>query len=63
LVEYSADHAQFEADLRKAIVGLMNKPELLIQYGNAGRDRVKTEFGWDAVAETTLALYSQVLSR
>jgi starch synthase len=63
LVEYSTDHAKFETDLQEAIVELMKNPELLIQYGNAGRIRVKSEFGWDAVAETTLALYSQVLSR
>lgn len=63
LVEYSADHGKFETDLRDAIVELMSKPHLLIQYGNAGRIRVKSEFGWDAVAEATLALYSQVLSR
>lgn len=63
LVEYSTDHEQFESDLRDAIVELMGKPELLIRYGQAGRARVKTEFGWDAVAATTLALYSKVLSR
>ena len=63
LVEYSANHEKFESNLREAIVELMRKPELLIQYGNAGRVRAQSEFGWDAVAETTLALYSQVLSR
>lgn len=63
LVEYSANHAKFETDLREAIIKLMSKPELLIQYGNAGRTRAQSEFGWDAVAATTLALYSKVLSR
>lgn len=63
LVEYSADHEKFETDLREAIVELMRKPELLIQYGNAGRMRAKSEFGWDAVAQSTFTLYSQVLSR
>lgn len=63
LVEYSADREKFEGDLRDAIIKLMSKPELLIQYGLAGRVRAQSEFGWDAVAATTLALYSQVLSR
>ena len=62
LVEYSANHEKFESDLRGAVVELMGKPELLFQYGEAGRLRVQTEFGWDAVAESTLALYTQVLS-
>lgn len=63
LVEYSADREKFEGDLKDAIIKLMSKPELLIQYGIAGRVRAQSEFGWDAVAATTLALYSQVLSR
>lgn len=62
LVEYSTDHRIFEANLSGAIISLMAKPDLLITYGNAGRARVQSEFGWDAIAETTLALYSQVLS-
>lgn len=63
LVAYSANHVKFESDFSEAIIKLMNKPELLIQYGNAGRARAQSEFGWDTVAATTLALYSQVLSR
>lgn len=63
LVEYSPNHEKFESDLREAIVDLMGKPELLIQYGSAGRMRAQSEFGWDAVAESTIALYAQVLSR
>ena len=63
LVEYSADHNKFESNLREGIIRLMNQPELLIQYGNAGRARARSEFGWDAVAATTLALYSKVLAR
>jgi starch synthase len=63
LVEYSTDHQIFEANLSEAIISLMGKPELLITYGNAGRARVQSEFGWDAIAETTHALYSHVLSR
>lgn len=63
LVQYSSNHEKFESDLCDAIVNLMGKPELLVQYGNAGRMRVQSEFGWDAVADSTIALYAQVLSR
>lgn len=63
LVTYSADHEQFESGLREAITRLMAQPELLIQYGLAGRSRTESEFGWDEVATATLALYSQVLAR
>jgi starch synthase len=63
LVKYSTDHQIFEANLSDAIITLMGKPDLLVTYGNAGRARVQSEFGWDAIAEATVALYSQVLSR
>lgn len=63
LVQYSSNHEKFESDLCESIVNLMGKPELLVQYGNAGRMRVQSEFGWDAVADSTIALYAQVLSR
>jgi starch synthase len=36
-------------------------PELLKRYGNAGRERATTHFGWDAVAQATIALYRSVL--
>ena len=63
LVAYSPDHQEFESNLRRAITTLMAQPELLIQYGIAGRTRAQSEFGWDAVASATLALYSKVLAR
>jgi starch synthase len=63
LVEYSSNHERFESDLREAIIDLMRDPELLVRYGKAGRIRAQSEFNWDAVAESTIALYAQVLSR
>ena len=45
-----------------AITRLMGNPDLLVQYGKAGRQRAITEFGWDAVAATTLALYRSVIN-
>ena len=56
LVDYTEDHARFESDLTTAISSLMAQPELLSQYGKAGRQRAQTEFGWDAVAAQTLSL-------
>jgi starch synthase len=61
LVEYSSDHAKFEGDLTDAITRLMSNPQMLAQYGVAGRERATTHFGWDAVAQATIALYRSVL--
>ena len=61
LVDYSEDHAKFEGDLSEAIKRLLADPELLKRYGKAGRERATTHFGWDAVAQATIALYRSVL--
>ena len=61
LVEYTEDHAKFEGDLSQAITRLLADPELLKRYGKAGRERATTHFGWDAVAQATIALYRSVL--
>jgi len=62
LVDYSSDHAQFESDLTAAITSLMADPDLLEKYGKAGRVRAQSEFGWDAVAAQTIALYKSVIA-
>ena len=61
LVDYTSDHKKFESDLTEAISTLMSKPELLQQYGEAGRKRAISEFGWDAVAAQTISLYRSVI--
>ena len=61
LVDYTEDHAKFEGDLSQAITRLLAEPELLKSYGKAGRERATTHFGWDAVAQATIALYRSVL--
>ena len=64
LVDYTEnDIPQFEAAITAAITRLMANPELLAQYGRAGRQRAISEFGWDAVAATTLALYQSVINK
>ena len=61
LVNYSGDGAALEHDLAAAIIELMNEPELLKKYGEAGRKRAAAEFGWPAVARATLALYQSLI--
>jgi len=63
LVDYTTDHAKFESDLTTAISSLMADPELLEKYGKAGRARAQSEFGWDAVAAQTIALYKSVINK
>ncbi len=62
LVDYTADHSRFEADLSTAISELMADPAMLERYGKAGRLRAQTHFGWDAVAAQTISLYRSVIS-
>ena len=64
LVDYTEnDIARFEASIAEAITRLMSNPELLVSYGKAGRERAIKEFGWDAVAATTMALYRSVINK
>ena len=63
LVDYTeGDIPKFEGAITEAVTRLMAQPELLKQYGNAGRQRAIAEFGWDAVAATTLVLYQSVIN-
>jgi starch synthase len=63
LVNYSeGDIPGFESAISEAITRLMANPNLLSQYGKAGRQRAISEFGWEAVAATTLALYKSVIN-
>ena len=61
LVNYSGDGAALEHDLAAAIIELMNEPELLKKYGEAGRKRAAAKFGWPTVARATLALYQSLI--
>ena len=62
LVDYTGDGAAFESALSESITRLMSQPELLKKYGTAGRVRAMNEFGWDAVANATVALYRRVIA-
>ena len=61
LVNYSGDGTTLESELSTTITELMREPELLKQYGVAGRKRAAAEFGWPAVASATLALYQSLI--
>lgn len=62
LVDYNGDGPAFEAAFTESITRLMSQPELLKKYGTAGRVRAMSEFGWDAVAAATIALYRRVIA-
>ncbi len=62
LVDYTGDAQAFESALAESISRLMSQPELLKKYGVAGRVRAMKEFGWDAVAAATVALYRRVIA-
>ena len=61
LVDYNTDRSIFESNIATGINEMMGDPERLKRYGAAGRNRAINEFGWDAVATATIALYRSVL--
>ena len=62
LVDYIGDAITFESALTQSIMRLMSQPELLAQYGVAGRIRATKDFGWEAVAQATVDLYRSVIA-
>ena len=53
-----SDPAAFSSGLAAAINRLGGDPELRTRMGRRGRERVLQHFSWDAIAETTIDLYS-----
>jgi starch synthase len=63
LVHYDvADTAAFEAGLAARIAELVADPARAAAMGAAGRERVLAEFGWPAIAQQTVEVYSTVLA-
>jgi alpha-maltose-1-phosphate synthase len=63
LVHYDPDDpAAFEAGLAARISELLADPERAATMGAAGRERVLAEFGWPAIAQQTVEVYSRVLA-
>ncbi len=51
---------RFEAELAAAVNRVVADPELAARMGAAGRERARREFGWDAAARKTLAIYDEL---
>jgi alpha-maltose-1-phosphate synthase len=62
LVNYETDPIMFEQSLAEGITTLMGNPDLLANYGRAGRRRVIESFSWDSIAEATIDIYNTVLA-
>ena len=62
LVDYDGDGSSLEKALSAKISTLMNDHEKLAEYGKAGRKRAVDDFGWDAIADQTEALYRSVIA-
>jgi alpha-maltose-1-phosphate synthase len=63
LVPYdAADAAAFEAGLAARTAELLADPDRAAAMGAAGRERVLSEFGWSAIAQQTVQVYSDVLT-
>ncbi|MEU4092931.1 glycogen synthase [Streptomyces sp. NPDC026673] len=61
LVPYEEkDPDAFEADLAAAVTALAGDPAAAARMGAAGRERAVAEFGWDAVARRTVAVYEEI---
>ncbi|MFF0593487.1 glycogen synthase [Streptomyces antibioticus] len=54
---------EFETGLARALDALIGDPEAGRRMGEAGRARAVGEFGWDAVARRTVALYEEILKQ
>jgi starch synthase len=64
LVPYDEkDSAIFETALADALNRILADPAAAAHMGEAGRERVVREFGWDAVARRTVAVYDAVLRK
>jgi len=61
LIDYTIDILIFESNIAAGVTQMMSDPERLKKFGIAGRARAISEFGWDAVAAATIALYRSVL--
>lgn len=58
LVHYDvSDTAKFEDDFAAALTKVVTNRENAIAMGKAGRTRAIAEFGWDKIAEQTIAVY------
>ncbi|MCR2811991.1 glycogen synthase [Microbacterium sp. zg.Y1084] len=57
------DPDRYVADLAAVLTEVVSDPERAGAYGRAGRERATAEFSWQAIADTTAALYAEVIAR
>ena len=63
LVHYDeSDIESFESGLGKALIAVLDDPNLADQMGVAGRKRAVDSFGWDHIAEETIEIYKSLLA-
>ena len=64
LVPYDAgDPHEFGRAFAEAVNSLVADPARAATMGLAGRTRAQADFGWDAIAERTVAVYQRVLNK
>ncbi|MGO2745149.1 glycogen synthase [Microbacterium sp.] len=56
------DPDRFAADLARVLTEVVSDRELAARYGEAGRERATREFSWAAIADTTRALYAELMN-
>ena len=54
------DPDRFVADLAAVLTEVATDPERARAYGEAGRERARTDFSWTAIAQATRALYAEL---
>jgi starch synthase len=57
------DPERFVADLARVLTEVVTDPERAAAYGEAGRARAAEDFSWQRIADTTEALYAELIAR
>ncbi|MFE6994625.1 glycogen synthase [Microbacterium sp. NPDC057659] len=55
------DPERYVADLAAVLTEVVSDPARAREYGEAGRERARAQFSWGAIADTTRALYAELL--
>lgn len=56
------DPERFIVDLARVLTETVSDPARADEYGRAGRERAANEFSWAAIADTTRALYAELVN-
>jgi D-inositol-3-phosphate glycosyltransferase len=49
--------------IARALTDLLSRPRLRASMGEAGAERARTRYGWDAIAARTMGLYARMIQR